>query len=90
MYAIRSYYVLKRNYTLIPAERPLVLESELAALEIIEAAQQLQLPLGVNYCSFHFKHRFQKAGFRTRLARQLLPEATLTENGYLREYFGKS
>ncbi len=82
--------LLKRNYTLIPAERPLVLESELAALEIIEAAQQLQLPLGVNYCSFHFKHRFQKAGFRTRLARQLLPEATLTENGYLREYFGKS
>ncbi|MEZ5069918.1 MAG: radical SAM protein [Bacteroidales bacterium] len=75
----------RRNYTYVPAEKPLVLESELTALEILEAARTMDLDMGVNYCSFHFKHRFQKAGFRTRMAKAAMPSGgVLTSNGYLR------
>ncbi len=41
--------LLKRDYTYIPAERPIVLESELAALEIIQYAKQNHLDIGINY-----------------------------------------
>ena len=89
MYAIRSYYeLIKRNYTIINAERPLVLESELTALEIVNSARELDLNIGINYCSFHFKNRFQKAGFRNITAKSLFPEAHITQAGYIREYDG--
>ena len=77
--------LLKHHYTYLPAEKPIVLESELAALEIIQHAQQLDLPLGINYCSFFFKHRFQKAGFRRRIAGELMADGDfLTERGFIR------
>ena len=75
-----------RDYTYLPAERPIVLESELTALELIEYARIHQLEIGINYCSFFFKYRFQKAGYRKRLAEVLCqPESRITEKGYLRE-----
>ncbi len=80
----------KRGYTIINAERPLVLESELAALEIIDAAKSLNLEIGINYCSFHFKNRFQKAGYRTMISKKLKPSATITNNGYIREFENNS
>ncbi len=82
--------LIKHGYTIINAEKPLVLESELAALEIINKAKELELPIGVNYCSFHFKNRFQKAGYRKIIMRKLFPDAIITKNGYLREYTGSS
>lgn len=81
-----NYSKLNKNpYTYIPAERPLVLESEICALEIMKHARENNLSIGVNYCSFHFKNRFQKAGYRKVILEKLMPMSTpITENGYLR------
>ena len=80
--------VVKRGYTIINAEKPIVLESELTALEIIQYAKEYNLELGINYCSFHYKNRFQKAGFRNMMIRNLTPSAILSPNGYSREFEG--
>ncbi len=83
--------LLKRNYTYIPAEQPVVLESELAALEILNYAQENHLGIGINYCSFWFKNRFQQTGFRKQVANALAePGETITEKGFIREYDGNS
>lgn len=77
--------LLKHNYTYIHAEQPIVLESELAALEILNYAKSNQVEIGINYCSFFFKNRFQKAGFRKQIASVLAnPNSVLTEKGFLR------
>ena len=79
----------KRKYTFIHAEQPVVLESELAALEILNYAKNKHLNIGINYCSFHFKNRFQKAGFRKQLANKLAnPDDEISENGFIREHVG--
>ncbi|MBN1951708.1 MAG: radical SAM protein [Bacteroidales bacterium] len=83
-------HLIKRGYTMIGAERPLVMESEMAALEIMASAKEMGLSIGINYCSFHFKNRFQKAGYRTIVANRIAPGSTITNNGYLREYDGDS
>jgi len=81
--------LLKHEYTYIPAERPIVLESELAALEIMAYAKEAKLPIGINYCSFYFKYRFQKAGYRKILANKLKhPDDFITEKGFLRKRNG--
>ncbi len=75
----------KRNYTYIQAEQPIVLESELAALEILNYAREKGLEIGINYCSFFFKNRFQKAGFRKQITNALAePDAQITEKGFIR------
>ncbi len=81
--------LVKRNYTYIHAEQPIVLESELAALEIVNHAKENKLEIGINYCSFFFKNRFQKAGFRNQVARALAGTGEfITEKGFVREYSG--
>lgn len=78
--------LLNHNYTYIGSERPIVLESEIAALKILNHATKHHLPIGINYCSFAFKNRFQKAGFRKILADAInIPQNQLTENGFVRE-----
>jgi len=78
--------IIKRGYTLIPAEKPVVMESELTALEIINDTLRKKLDIGINYCSFLFKYRFQKAGFRKKTAMAIkIPEEMITENGFIRE-----
>ena len=79
--------LLKHNYTFIHAEQPVVLESELAALEILDFARENKFVIGINYCSFFFKNRFQKAGFRNQIAKALAaPGEIITEKGFIREY----
>ena len=81
-----AHKLIARKYTIIPAERPIVLESEMAALELLNYAKTNQFPIGINYCSFHFKHRFQKAGYRKIIAKKLAdgsPE--ITEKGFVRK-----
>ncbi len=79
--------LLKHNYTYIHAEQPIVLESELAALEILNYARENNLEIGINYCSFFFKNRFQKAGFRNQIANVLAASnEIITEKGFIREY----
>lgn len=77
--------LLQKAYTYIPAERPIVLESELAALEIIDWAQKNSCDIGINYCSFFFKNRFQQAGYRRILANKLKKShEKVTQQGYIR------
>lgn len=80
-------HLLKRKYTYYPSERPVVIESELAALNIINYAHKHDLEIGINYCSFDFKNRFQKAGYRRQIS-ELFRSGNehITENGYLRDY----
>jgi pyruvate formate-lyase activating enzyme-like uncharacterized protein len=77
----------KRNYTFVAAERPVVLESEMAALEILDFAHSLDLNIGINYCAFDYKNRFQKAGYRRMVAGRCAEAGeVITENGYIRKY----
>lgn len=78
-------HLLHRNYTYVPSERPVVVESELAALELLVWAKKHDLDIGVNYCSFDYKNRFQKAGFRKQLAGTVVDDLSqISENGYIR------
>ena len=81
--------LLKRDYTYVSDERPLVLESEIMALELIKYAKDSQHEIGINYCSFNFKHRFQKAGFRSQIANSLAEDSdTINTNGFVRNLNG--
>lgn len=77
--------VVRRNYTFLHGEKVTVLESELAALELIRFARGRRIDLPVNYCSFVYKDRFQKAGARRRSAAWTKKShEDVTENGYIR------
>ncbi|MGZ2369413.1 radical SAM protein [Ancylomarina sp. YFZ004] len=81
--------LLKRDYTYVADERPLVLESEIMALELIKYAADSHLKIGINYCSFNFKHRFQKAGFRSQIANALAEDSEIiNSNGFVRNLNG--
>lgn len=74
-----------RNYTFLHGEKVTVLESELAALTILEAVSRSSLKLPVNYCSFVYKRRYQQAATRRRNAKHILKGyETITENGFIR------
>ena len=77
--------LLPRGYTYLHGEAPTVVESELAAFELMAFVVEQNLPLGVNYCNFQFKNRFQKAGFRRKMATRLAEtNEEITANGFLR------
>ena len=75
----------KRNYTFVHGPKVTVLESELAVLELIHYAQENNIKLPVNYCSFTYRHQFQGAASRQKSAPflQAAYEA-LTGAGYIR------
>ena len=74
-----------RPYTYLHGEKVTVLESELAALSLIQEARDRGVDLPVNYCSFVYKHRYQRAAARRRNARLVLKSyEAVTENGYIR------
>ena len=74
------------EYTYLHGEQPSVFESEMAALEIIRFVDENKLKMGVNYCNFQYKTRFQKAGYRTKVASRIFSEnETVTENGFIRK-----
>ncbi len=75
--------LLSRDYTYLHGEHPTVLESELAALEIIQFVDTNNFKIGVNYCAFQYKNRFQKAGYRTKVLSNIKPTEEITENGYV-------
>jgi len=77
--------LLNRNYTFLHGHRVTVLESELAALEIISFVFKQGLKLPVNYCSFHYKNHYQKAAFRKKAAQFVLSGMEETnDNGFIR------
>jgi pyruvate formate-lyase activating enzyme-like uncharacterized protein len=77
--------LLPRRYRYLHGEKVTVLDSELAALELLHYAIDRQIELPVNYCSFVFKNRYQGLAARRRSASFLIkPFETLTANGYIR------
>lgn len=75
----------ERDYTYLHGESVTVLESELAALALLQLACDQRLPLAVNYCSFAYKRRYQKAAVRRRSANDMRKgHEAVTENGFLR------
>jgi len=78
-------HLVRRGYTFLHGESVTVLESELLALELVRHGLERGLALGVNYCSFVYKNRFQGAAARRRAAtRVALRHEDVTEAGYLR------
>jgi pyruvate formate-lyase activating enzyme-like uncharacterized protein len=74
-----------RGYTFLHGEKVTVLDSELAALELLRHTLDQRIELPVNYCSFVYKNRFQRLAARRRHAPFVIkPTEDLTENGYLR------
>jgi pyruvate formate-lyase activating enzyme-like uncharacterized protein len=74
-----------RGYTFIHGEKITVLESELAALRLVRYGIENRMPLPVNYCSFPYKRRFQRAATRRRAAiRVTKGHEEVTESGYIR------
>ncbi len=79
-------HLVTRPYTLLHGAKVTVLESELAALEILLAASQSRSGTpAVNYCSYAYKGRFQGRAARLRAATRLVrPWEDATEAGYIR------
>ena len=76
----------ERNYSFLHGEKITVLDSELAALELLSFVHRTRLDLAVNYCSFVFKNRHQKAAARQRAAQlDRRPWETVTPAGFIRK-----
>lgn len=74
-----------RPYTYLHGEKVTVLESELAALQLLHHGRAAGIDLPINYCSFVYKHRYQKAAARRRSAAFIgKPFECVTTAGYLR------
>ena len=74
-----------RGYTFLHGESVTVLESELLALELVRHGLDRRLSMGVNYCSFVYKNRFQGAAGRRRAGAQIVKShEEITAAGYLR------
>ncbi len=74
-----------RNYTFLHGDKVTVLESELMVLKLMETALAKGVKLPINYCSYVYKHRFQRADSRKRNARFILKgHESLTESGFIR------
>lgn len=74
-----------RGYTFLHGEKVTVLESELAALELLRHSLESGAGLPVNYCSFIYKNRYQALAARRRNA-PLMAKGweEITPAGYLR------
>ena len=74
----------RRGYTFLHGEKVTVLESELAALELVQASLD-RGGLPVNYCSFVYKNRYQAQASRLRNGSFFAhPLEVPTSAGYLR------
>ena len=74
-----------RPYHYAPGPALTVWESEEAALELVAWSLEQALPLPVHYCSFPYKHRYQRGAVRRLLGQRMaLPQETLTRAGFLR------
>ena len=77
--------LVRRGYTFVHGPGVTVLETELAALELMRYTLDQNIPLPINYCSFTFRRQFQQAGARRR--NSVLAKKTwenLTPTGFIR------
>ncbi|MBN2416811.1 radical SAM protein [bacterium] len=78
-------HLSRRDYTYISGRDLTVLESEWTALRLIRFGLDEGIDLPVNYCSYVYKQRYQKAAARARGARRVAnPYESVTEGGYLK------
>ena len=83
-------HLMRRNYTYLHGEHLTVLESELTALKLMRHASANSIRMAINYCSFVYKNRFQRAAARRRCSRLIKhPHEDVTENGYIRSLYMK-
>lgn len=77
--------LIKRGYTFVHGPKATVLETELTALELMRYALENKIALPINYCSFAFRHQFQRAGAFTRNALLVkAPYQDITATGHIR------
>jgi uncharacterized protein len=62
-------HLVGRGYTFLHGEKVTVLDSELAALELLVHSVESGVGLPVNYCSFVYKNRYQARAARLRNGR---------------------
>ncbi len=60
--------LISRGYTFLHGSGVAVLETELAALELIRHSLKNDIDLPINYCAFTYRQQFQKAAARKRNA----------------------
>lgn len=78
-------HLKQRPYTFLHGEKVTVLESELMVLSLLKDAVEQKWAININYCSFIYKNRFQRAATRKRNARFILKgHESVTENGFIR------
>lgn len=78
-------HLSQRSYTYVSGRDLAVLESEWTALRLMRHGLDEGIDLPVNYCSYVYKQRFQKAAARARGARRVAkPYESVTESGYLK------
>lgn len=78
-------HLAQREYTYLHGESVTVLESEQTALALLKLASDQKLPLAINYCSFVYKRRYQKAAARRRSAQEILKgHEAVTASGFIR------
>lgn len=77
--------LINRDYTFLHGARVTVLESELTALRLIDWIYQEGIDMPINYCSFVYKNRFQRAAARSKSAGFIKkPHEEITASGYIR------
>lgn len=76
---------INRSYTFLHGPGITILETEAAALELIKFSLDQNISLPINYCSFTYRHQFQKAGAQKRNARLIkAPHEDVTATGHIR------
>jgi hypothetical protein len=77
--------LIKRGYTFVHGPKVTVLETELTALELILYSLEKNIDLPVNYCSFTYRHQFQRAGAQRRNALLIkTAQEDVTPTGHIR------
>jgi len=77
--------LIQRSYTFLHGPGVAVLETELTALELIRYALEHNVALPINYCSFTYRHQFQRAGAHKRNSRQIkATHEDITPTGHIR------
>lgn len=80
-----SRKLVDRGYKFIHGPKVTVLDTELAALELIRYSLDHDIALPINYCSFTYRHQYQGAGARRRYAGEMKePYEDVTSTGYIR------
>ena len=76
---------IQRAYTFLHGPRVTVLETELTALELIRYALEQNIAIPINYCSFTYRHQFQRAGAHRRNSLQIkAAHEDITPTGHIR------